>query len=67
VTCHAHARSAIVSAWWLLHAVLGGEAALQVAGGDSQPAVVALAALGAYLAADLGSGVFHYFVDNYGA
>jgi len=46
---------------------LGGEVALQVAGGDAQPAVVALAALGAYLAADLGSGVFHYFVDNYGA
>lgn len=61
-----HSPSAIVSAWWLLNAVCGGEAALQVAGGDAQAAAVAVAALGAYLAADLGSGVFHFFVDNYG-
>ncbi len=58
-------RSAIMAAWAVLQAALVVQAAAGV-GGAGEGAAAAAAVLAGYVLADLGSGVFHWSVDNYG-
>ena len=54
-----------MAAWGALQAALLVSAASGVSGAAETAEAVAAAAAG-YVLADLGSGVFHFFVDNYG-
>ncbi len=51
--------------WWTLQAALAAETLAHVSDAPGG-AACAVAALAAYFAADLGSGIFHWATDNYG-
>jgi hypothetical protein len=54
-----------MAAWGTLQAALLVSAASGVSG-DVEAVEAVLAAAAGFLLADVGSGVFHFFVDNYG-